>query len=89
MYGLCGEGTEVTARVWLRGCEKVPSSNCSSIHSIRYDASKDRLNVERCARKKLFPVDLYKRWKDGDLRKSDQETKGDGMPSPLTQVSDI
>jgi hypothetical protein len=57
--------------------------------SIRYDASKDRLNVEQCARKKLFPVDLYERWKDGDLRKSDQGTKGDGMPSPLTQVSDM
>jgi hypothetical protein len=57
--------------------------------SIRYNASKDRLRIDQCARKKMFPIDLYERWKDNDLRKSDQETKGDGMPSPLTQVSDI
>jgi len=57
--------------------------------SIRYDALEDRLHVEQCARKKMFPVDLYERWRDGDLRKSDQETKGYGIPSPLTQVSDM
>lgn len=58
--------------------------------SIRYSASKDRLRVDQCARNKMFPEDLYQRWKaDGDLRKSDQETKPDCMASNPTQVSDI
>jgi hypothetical protein len=56
--------------------------------SIRYNASKDRLRVEQCAGKRMFPVDLYERWKVGDLQIFDQETERDGRPSPLTQVSD-
>lgn len=58
--------------------------------SIRYSASKDRLRVDQCARNKMFPEDLYQRWKaDNDSRKSDQETKPDYMASNPTQVSDI
>jgi hypothetical protein len=58
--------------------------------SITYSASKDRLRIDRCAGDKMFPEDLYQRWKeDSDLRCSDQETKRDDVTSPPTPVSDM
>lgn len=58
--------------------------------SVRYSASKDRLRVDRCVGKKMFPEDLYQRWKnDNDLRNSDQDTKREGMASASTQVSNM
>jgi hypothetical protein len=56
--------------------------------SIRYSASEDSLRVDQFAGNKMFPEDLYQRWKeDGDLQESDQETKRDDMPPTSTQVS--
>lgn len=41
--------------------------------SIRYSASKDSLYINQCEAKKMFPEELYKKWRrDGELRKSDQ-----------------
>lgn len=48
---------------------------------IRYDSLEDVLLVEQCTEKKMFPADLYEKWKDDDLEISKHEVKGDGMPS--------
>jgi hypothetical protein len=41
--------------------------------SIRYSASKDELYINKCEGNRMFPEDLYQKWKeDGELQKSVQ-----------------